>query len=126
MAITQGQSLRKASGGRNTSTNPKKLHQKANKPTLTTLGEKRKKTTQVRGGKQKTRLLSVDTVNLYDPKKKKHVQAKVENVLENPSNQNYVRRNILTKGAIIETNKGKAKVTGRPGQENHVNATLIK
>jgi len=47
-------------------------------------------------------------------------------VLENPANRHFVRRNILTKGTIIETVKGKAKITGRPGQEGMVNAVLIK
>lgn len=126
MAITQGQSLRKPSGGRNTSTNPKKLHQKASRPTLTTIGEKKRQTqTRTRGGSNKTKLLTVGTVNLYDPKKKKHVQAKLKNVVENPANENYVRRNILTKGAIVETEKGKAVITSKPGQENQINAKLI-
>ena len=37
-----------------------------------------------------------------------------------------VRRNILTKGAIIETDAGKAKITNRPGQEGTVNAVLVE
>ncbi|RLF79472.1 30S ribosomal protein S8e, partial [Thermococci archaeon] len=43
-----------------------------------------------------------------------------------PANRQYVRRNIITKGAIIQTEIGKAIVTSRPGQDGVVNAVLIK
>ena len=36
-----------------------------------------------------------------------------------------VRRNIITKGSIVETKLGKAKVTCRPGQEGSVNGVLL-
>ncbi|MFB6184110.1 MAG: 30S ribosomal protein S8e, partial [Haloarculaceae archaeon] len=45
---------------------------------------------------------------------------------ENPSNPNYARRNIITKGAIIETSEGRARVTSRPGQDGQVNAVLVE
>ena len=32
----------------------------------------------------------------------------------------------MTKGTIIETEKGKAKITSRPGQEGSINAVLVK
>ena len=47
-------------------------------------------------------------------------------MVENPSNVNYVRRNIVTKGAVIETSEGRARVTSRPGQTGQVNAVLIE
>ncbi len=53
-------------------------------------------------------------------------KVEIETVLENPANPNYVQRNILTKGAIISTEKGKAKITSRPGQDGVVNAVLIE
>jgi small subunit ribosomal protein S8e len=34
--------------------------------------------------------------------------------------------NVITKGAIIETEKGLAKVVSRPGQDGVVNAVLIE
>ena len=46
-------------------------------------------------------------------------------VIENTANPNYVRQNIITKGSVIETEKGKAKVTSRPGQHGVVNAVLL-
>jgi small subunit ribosomal protein S8e len=46
-------------------------------------------------------------------------------VIENTANPNYVRQNIITKGSIIGTEKGNAKVTSRPGQHGVVNAVLM-
>ncbi|MBP2146305.1 ribosomal protein S8E [Methanofollis sp. W23] len=45
---------------------------------------------------------------------------------ENPADINYVRRNLLTKGAIIKTEIGRARVRSRPGQDGVVNAVLIE
>jgi len=47
------------------------------------------------------------------------------NVTENFANPNLVRRNILTKGTVVETKLGKVKITSRPGQEGTVNGKLL-
>ena len=47
-------------------------------------------------------------------------------VLENGANSHFVRRNIITKGAIVETEIGKAKITPRTGQKGIVNGVLIE
>lgn len=78
------------------------------------------------GGKRKTTTLTTDVANVFDPKAKKHYKVKIETITENPANQNYVRRNIMTRGAIIKTDKGLARVTSRPGQEGTINAVLIE
>ncbi|MBN1160203.1 MAG: 30S ribosomal protein S8e [Candidatus Diapherotrites archaeon] len=46
-------------------------------------------------------------------------------VKENLANKHYLRRNIATKNAVIETEIGKARVTSRPGQDGVVNAVLL-
>jgi small subunit ribosomal protein S8e len=73
----------------------------------------------------KAKVHTADHVNLFDPKSKKFVQAKVKAVVECPANRHYVRRNIMVKGAVVETDKGKARVTSRPGQDGTVNAVLL-
>ena len=50
----------------------------------------------------------------------------IKDVLENPANPHYVRRDIITKGAIVITDIGKARITSRPGQHGVVNAVLIE
>ncbi|MEK6848627.1 MAG: 30S ribosomal protein S8e, partial [Nanoarchaeota archaeon] len=42
-----------------------------------------------------------------------------------PANRHFIRRNIMTKGSVIDTELGKARITSRPGQDGVVNAVLI-
>ena len=68
---------------------------------------------------------SIDFVNLAtgDAKVKK---TKILKVLDNATNNDYKRRGIITKGAILETQEGKCKVVSKPGQNGIVNAVLVK
>jgi small subunit ribosomal protein S8e len=70
--------------------------------------------------------MKADTANVLDPKTKKAAKSKIVTVKSNPADPNYVQRNILNKGAVIQTEAGLAKVTSRPGQDGIVNATLIE
>ena len=124
--ISQERSRRKPSGGRYRPFRPKKLINIGRQPAGTTIGVRRLQHLRVRGGLYKERLLRVEEANLLDPKSGKFERAKIKAVLENPANRNFVRMNIITKGAIISTERGKAKVTSRPGQDGVVNAILIE
>jgi len=53
-------------------------------------------------------------------------RVKIETVEQNVANPNYVRRNLLTKGAIIRTELGNARIASRPGQDGVINAYLIE
>ncbi len=88
------------------------------------IGKTRVKLTRVRGGNTKAVILLVETANVVVDGK--HKIAKIISVAENKADSQFVRRNIITKGAIIETNLGKARVTSRPGQDGIVNAVLLK
>jgi len=72
---------------------------------------------------KKIRALSTDKVTVSDGEKS--ITATIENVVSNAANLNYVRRNVITKGAIIDTSEGRARVTSRPGQTGQVNAVLV-
>ena len=82
-------------------------------------------TRNVRGKNTKTALKSVDFVNLSTGESKVK-KTKILKVLENTTNNDYQRRGIITKGAILETQEGKCRVVSRPGQSGTVNAVLIK
>ncbi|NOZ80937.1 MAG: 30S ribosomal protein S8e [DPANN group archaeon] len=125
MAVAQGRPRRTATGGRYKDYRKKRDHETGNVPALTKLGPVRKKNVRMRGGHEKKILLSVEALNLFDPKTKKASRAIIKNIVENPANRHFVRRNIITKGTIVETDKGKAKITNRPGQEGTVNGVLI-
>ena len=61
-----------------------------------------------------------------DPKTNKVQVTDILNVVDNKANTHFVRRNIITKGAVVETSLGKAKVTSRPGQHGMVNGVLVE
>jgi len=117
---------RKISGGRYHKSRKKKKFELKGQSRIAKLGKEKRKKIRAIGGHLKTVLLSTDTCNLIDKKTRKSVKVKITNVLETPSNKFLARQNILTKGAIIETDKGKAKITNRPGQEGSVQAILIE
>ena len=126
MVITQWRSKRKSTGKvYKKPFRAKRRYEKGNAPTLTSLGARKIKTIRTRAGQAKTRIMRSDIVNVYNPKTKKCEKAKIKSVTENPANRHYVRRNIMTKGTVIETDKGKAKITSRPGQDGTINAVLL-
>jgi small subunit ribosomal protein S8e len=125
MAISQKKPKRKATGGRYRSFLSKKSRETGSDPTLTKMEVVRRKQLRLMGANKKVRLLSADMANVLDPKTKKCKVVKIKTVSDNSANRNYIRRNIITKGAIIDTEMGKAKVTSRPGQEGTMNAVLI-
>ncbi|KXB06684.1 hypothetical protein AKJ51_03160 [candidate division MSBL1 archaeon SCGC-AAA382A20] len=90
-------------------------------------GNERRKKVGVRGkGNQKTRLQFAEKVNLTDPDTGDTTTEKIEEVVENPANPHFARRDIITKGAIIQTSRGKGEVTSRPGQEGQINAVKLE
>lgn len=120
----QGPSTRKRTGGRRIPASDKRKHQLGSGPTETQVGDMQFKTVEARGNTEKVRTIAADTASVAEDGEV--VQAAIENVVENPSNPNYVRRNIITKGAVIETAEGRARVTSRPGQDGQVNAVLLE
>lgn len=124
MARAQLKSKRKASGGRYSGTKSKRKNSLARLSTLTKLGDKKSKKLRLIGGNKKQITLSSKEVNVVD-KKGKSQKTEILNVIENPANPNLVRRNIVTKGTIVETKLGKVKITSRPGQEGTVNGVLV-
>ncbi len=85
-----------------------------------------RKKIRTKGGGIKIRLKAAAYANIYDPEEKKWIKAKILSVIENPANREFKRRQIITRGAIIATEIGEARVTSRPGQDGVVNAILIK
>jgi len=118
------QHKRKASGGRKKLYRIKRRYEKGSFPTETTLGKPKRKVSRRRGGNKKDRLFSVQHANISDPSGKTQ-KVEILRVIRNPANVDYDRRGVITKGTIIETPLGTARVTSRPGQNGIVNAILV-
>ncbi len=128
MGVYHGNDLKKPSGGR------KRRHQKVKRkywmgryPTLTRLSASEiRERIRVRGGNYKVRLKKAAYANVVDPSTREVKKVRILRVVETPANPHFARGNIITKGTIIETEIGIARVTSRPGQDGVINAVLVK
>jgi len=115
---------RKITGGRYKKSRKSRLFEKKGQPRVVKLGKNKTKTMKTVGGHLKIVSLSGNTVNIMHKGKAK--KANIKNVLETNSNRFWARQNILVKGAIIDTDLGKAKITNRPSQEGQIQAILVE
>jgi len=125
MALWQGQSKRSKTGRRIRYARGKRKFEIGREQHLTTIGQTTLKKVRTKSNNRKTRAKTINIAYIVDPKNKKTTKTEITNVIENKANIHYVRRNIINKGAIIETKIGKARVTSRPGQTGTINAVLI-
>lgn len=124
MAQWQLKSKRRVTGGLLRKHMKKKRYQRGRDFIPAHVAETKRTKLRTKGGGQKVMLRAVNIANIsVDGKTQK---TKILSVSENGADSQFVRRNIVTKGAIIETELGKARVTSRPGQNGVVNAVLIK
>lgn len=124
MAKWRLKSVKRPSGALVHKSAKKMRRQRGSEFVETKVGEIRTKPADRRGNIRGQILLSSDKANVLDPKTGKIKPAKILLVSDNPANPHYTRRNILTKGAIIKTELGQARVTNRPSREGIVNAVL--
>jgi len=125
MALWQGKSKRKPTGGRLVMNRKKRRFEIGREPMFTNLGPESLRKYRTMGGNSKNRMLSAAYANVVDPKTNKVTRTRIIKVAQNPANPNYVQRNIMNRGATIQTDLGMARVTSRPGQDGTINAVLI-
>lgn len=116
---------RKPTGGKRKPYRGKRKFEQGSFPTETILGEPKRKVERRRGGNLKVRVLSEKYACVTDLKTGKTEKAEIIRVVKNPANVDYDRRGVITKGTIIETSLGLARVTSRPGQNGVINAVLV-
>ena len=125
MALWQGKSNKKSTGGRLVPSKGKRKFEIGREKQYTKLGTQSLKQYRTCGGNVKVGMLAAEFANVIDKKTNTVKKVKITNVKTNPADPNYVQRNIINKGATIETELGTAIVTSRPGQDGAVNAVLI-
>jgi small subunit ribosomal protein S8e len=116
---------KKTTGGRLSQVRKKRKSDRGMRFLETRIGKRQVKTKRVSGGGTKLKLMSAEMINVSDPKGKVR-RVKLISVKENDANPHYIRRNILTKGAVVETEAGLARITSRPGQQGMVNAVIVE
>jgi small subunit ribosomal protein S8e len=126
MAVSQANDLRKPSGGKKKRSRHKKIAELGNLPTNTVIGETKKQLKRTKGGNYKVKAKYINKANVFDPKTKKYQIVVLKTERENPANRNFARMNILTKGAVVDTEMGAIRITSRPGQHGVINAVLLE
>ena len=114
----------KITGGRRHVLRSRRKYEIDRFPNEALIGDQITITRKVRGKNTKAAIKTIDSVNLAIDSKIKKV--KIIKVLENATNNDYQRRGIISKGAVLETEAGKCRVVSRPGQHGTVNAILVK
>ena len=125
MALWQGKSNRKPTGGRLVASQGKRKFEIGREKQFTRIGKQNLKQYRGTGGSVKVGVLSAEYANVVDKKEKTIKKVKILTVKSNPADPNYVQRNIINKGATITTEAGDAIVTSRPGQDGAINAVLL-
>jgi small subunit ribosomal protein S8e len=128
MARWHGISRRKSSGGRlkrPSRYRGKRRTEIATEKQHSLIGKPNRKVYRKRSGLQTVRILADEVINVNDPSTGETKRAMLESVLENPADANYVRRNIMTKGAVVQTDLGSVRITSRPGRAGVLNGVLL-
>lgn len=115
---------RKLTGGKTKRFRSRRAFEQDGYAAETLLGKTQNYQRRTRGGSLKTSLRSAEFVNLLDSSGVTK-KVKISRVLRNPANRDYERRGVITKGALIDTELGNARVTSRPAQDGVINAVLV-
>lgn len=126
MAISQSRPRRKSSGGRYVSYRTKRKFEVGYPTVAPRIGKTKIKSVDAKFAQTKTKIFYAEKINVYVKKENKCKTTKVDTVIENPADSELVRRNVLTKGAVVKTSLGNVKITSRPGQDGCLNGILIE
>jgi small subunit ribosomal protein S8e len=115
---------RKKTGAKAHPSRGKRKYERGGEINLARLGEELVRLRRTHGGNFKAAVVSTQYANVAAGNTVKRL--KIVRVVSNPSNRDYDRQKVITKGALIETPEGLARVTSSPGQDGTVNAVLVK
>jgi small subunit ribosomal protein S8e len=125
MARSHEKSSRKYTGKKYKNFHKKRKRNLARPSIETQIGPEKKKKQRTLGGNSKLKLFSSTFINVTDLSTNKTSKVKILKFESNIASKDLNRRHILTKGAIVETELGKARISSRPGQHGILNGVLI-
>jgi small subunit ribosomal protein S8e len=117
---------RKLTGGRKVPLRGRRKFEIDRYPNEAVVGNNQLVVRRTRGNNNKVAFKTAEFANIIDRENKKVTKSKIIRVTKNPANRDYERRGVISKGAMIETENGTAKVISRPGQDGVVNAILVQ
>jgi len=125
MARSQARSKRKYTGKKYKYFHKKRKRNLERPPIETQIGEEKKKKQRTIGGNFKLKLFSSNFINVTDLTTNKTSKVKILKFESNTASKDINRRHVLTKGAIIETELGRVRISSRPGQHGILNGILL-
>ncbi|MHA1459989.1 MAG: 30S ribosomal protein S8e [Promethearchaeota archaeon] len=125
MARSQARSKRKYTGKKYKYFHKKRKRNLERPPIETRIGEEKKKKQRTIGGNFKLKLFSSNFINVTDLTTNKTSKVKILKFESNAASKDINRRHVLTKGAIIETELGRVRISSRPGQHGILNGILL-
>jgi len=117
---------RKKTGGKKRAYRTKRAYDQGRFPVETVLGETKRKTVTGRARISKNKIVKSNIVNVSNPETGLTERLMILDVVRNPANPDYNRRGVITKGTIIRTEKGLARIVSRPGQYGSLSAILLE
>lgn len=114
----------KKTGGKKRAYRTKRLFDQGRHPVESTLDTQERKKVTGRSRTPKTKIVHTDQVNVSNPNTGLTERLEILEVISNPAKADYNRRRVITKGAIIRTERGLAKIVSRPGQDGALNAIV--
>ena len=117
---------RKLTGGRKVPMRGRRKFEIDRYPNEAVVGPSQVIARRIRGNNNKVAFKRAEFANVIDQENRRVTKSKILRVTKNPANRDYERRGVVSKGAIIESESGTARVLSRPGQDGVVNAILIK
>ncbi|MDX1798094.1 MAG: 30S ribosomal protein S8e [Candidatus Lokiarchaeia archaeon] len=125
MARSQARSKRKYTGKKYRYFRKKRKRELERPRIDTEIGQEKKKKQRVMGGNFKLKLFATQYINITDPGTNKTKKVRILGFEENLASKDLNRRHVLTKGAVVETELGNARITSRPGQHGVLNGILV-
>jgi small subunit ribosomal protein S8e len=116
---------RKVTGGRRRPYRKVRKRELGSDFTPIKIGEREVRIIRTYGGNIKVRLVSNMYANVSIPGDNVTKKVRILEIVENPAHIQFKREGIITRGAIIRTELGLARVTSRPGQNGVINAVLV-
>ena len=117
---------RKKTGGKKRAYRTHRVYEQGRQPVETLFGETKRKEVKGISRIRKVKLVKANYINVSNPETGTTERLKILDVVSNPANADYNRRGVITKGTIVRTENGLAKIVSRPGQEGSLSAVVYE
>ncbi|MDG6928216.1 MAG: 30S ribosomal protein S8e [Nitrososphaerota archaeon] len=114
---------RKVTGGKRIAYRDKRRRERKAQPRVAKIGKSQVLTRRSRGGNVIHYVTSAEKISVSTKDGNKSV--KLLSLVSNPSNRDYERRGVITRGAVVMTEAGKVRVTSKPSKNGTLSGIVV-